>query len=159
MRSADGRTFTLYRVYPGECCCLSIACIMNGNKFPAFTEVEGTAYVISSDYVCKCMNGNMQWQTYLFKQLISNITQFTDLTDNIVFNSMDSRIAKLLSKRFEKYDVVHITHQSIANEVGKSREVISRSLGHLESKVLIKLARGQVEIIDHEGLESFLLLH
>jgi CRP/FNR family transcriptional regulator len=161
MRSADGRTFTLYRVYSGECCCLSIVCIMNGNKFPAFTEVEGegTAYIISADYVRKCMNENTMWQSYLFKQLTSKITQFTDLTDNLVFNSMDSRVAKLLSKGFEKYDVVHTTHQSLANEVGTSREVVSRSLGHLESKGLIKLARGQVEIIDHKGLQSFLLVH
>jgi CRP/FNR family transcriptional regulator len=161
MRSSDGRTFTLYRVNPGECCCLTVSSIMNDTRFPAAIEVEeeGTALVISAGYVRKCISKNVLWQAYLFQLLTRNISHLTDLTDILAFNSMDSRVANLLCQSGVNKAVIRATHQCLANEVGTSREVISRSLGHLEEKGFIKLSRGQVEILDQQGLESFTSIH
>ena len=159
MRSSDGRTFTLYRVYPGECCCLTVSCILNDIGYPAIIEVESecTAFVISAGHIRKNISENMLWQTYLFKLLTSKLTHLTDLTDILAFNNMDSRVANFLCH--SNRNVINATHQRLANEVGTSREVISRSLGHLEDKGFIKLSRGQVEILDHQGLESFTSIH
>ncbi len=160
-RSADGRTFTLYRVNSGECCCLTISCILNGTKFPAVTEVEEdvVAHVISASHVRKWLRENQRWQSYIFGQLTNKITQFTSLTDNLVFHSMDSRIANLLCNCSDNDNVVYSTHQCLASEVGTSREVVSRSLGNLESRGYIKLTRGQVEIVDFKALYSYSTLH
>ena len=159
MRSSDGRTFTLYRVNPGECCCLTVACILNDIGYPAIIEVESecTAFVISAGHIRKNISENLLWQTYLFKVLTSKITHLTDLTDILAFNNMDTRVANFLCR--SNHNVINSTHQRLANEVGTSREVISRSLGHLEEKGFIKLSRGQVEILDHKGLESFTSIH
>ena len=160
-RSADGRTFTLYRITSGECCCLSIACILNGTKFPAITEAEEdvVAYVISATHVRKWLSENHSWQSYIFTQLSRKITQFTNLADNLVFHNMDSRIASLLCTSSGSQSIINTTHQCLANEVGTSREVVSRSLGHLEAEGYIKLTRGQVEIVDFEALHSYSALH
>ena len=160
-RSADGRTFTLYRVNSGECCSLMISCILNDTKFPAIVEVEDDvlAYLVPAQHVKDRLKADVEWQQYIFEQLTKKVTQLTDLTDNLVFNNMDSRIANLLCRRLEGRLVIYATHQCIANEVGTSREVVSRSLRLLESKNYIKLMRGQIEVVNFDALKSFSTLH
>lgn len=160
-RSVDGRTFTLYRVNSGECCSLMISCILNDTKFPAIVEVENDvlAYLVPAKHVRKRLKEDIEWQQYIFEQLTKKVTQLTDLTDNLVFNNMDSRIANLLCRRLEGRLVLYTTHQCIANEVGTSREVVSRSLRLLESNNYINLKRGQIEVVDLDALKSFSTLH
>lgn len=160
-RSTDGRMFTLYRVNTGECCSLMISCILNDTKFPAVVEVENdvVAYLIPARHVRKWLSENLDWQSYIFKQLTKKLTQLTDLTDNLVFSNMDSRIANLLCRRLGGDRIISATHQSIANEVGTSREVVSRSLRILESRGYIKLTRGQIEILNFDVLKSFSTIH
>jgi CRP/FNR family transcriptional regulator len=154
-RSADGRMFTLYRIHSGECCSLTVSCILNGTKFPAFIEVEddSKAYIIPAKHVRKFIREDEQWQKYIFEQLTKVVTQLTDLTDNFVFSSMESRIANLLYRRSNER-VIYATHQCIANEVGTSREVVSRSLRDLELKGCVRLKRGQVDVIDFSALKK-----
>ena len=158
--SPDGRMYTLYRVNSGECCSLSVSCILNTQNFPAILEAEedAKAYVIKAAQVRKWLKDDTAWQNYIFNQLTHELTKLIELTDNLVFNGMDSRIANLLCRRNMR-DVVQTTHQSIANEVGTSREVASRSLRKLESKGLIKLTRCQIKIVDLSLLKSFSVQH
>ena len=158
--SKDGRMFTLYRVNAEECCGLTISCLLNRTKFPAFIEVEEdvTAYEIPDFLVRTFVQHDLEWQTYLFNQLSNKIKQLTELTDNFVFNNMESRIANLLCRRLGKSsntNVICITHQVIANEVGTSREVTSRSLSLLESKGLLELKRGKITITNFHSLKNF----
>jgi len=154
--SPDGRACTLYQVSSGECCCLTISSILNNTKFPAIIEAENDvlAYKVSANQVRKWLREHKNWQKYIFKLLTQKVTQLANLADNLVFNNMDSRISNLLCRRQKEKRVVYATHQSIANEVGTSREVVSRSLKLLELKGYIKLKRGQVEIIDFNALNS-----
>jgi len=163
-RSEDGRMFTLYRVNAGECCSLTISCILNHTKFPAIIEVEQdvVAHVIPASCVRKYLREDNEWQKYIFDQLSKKVTQLTDLTDNVVFNNMEARIANLLCRRIDKKSgktVVRATHQAIADEVGTSREVASRSLNLLESKGYLELRRGEIRVIDSEGLRDYSTLH
>ncbi len=160
-RASDGRMFTLYRVFPGECCSLTLACIFNNTMFPAFIEAEDEVhgYTIPARYVRQWLCENPEWQAYFFRELTRNVTQLTDLTDNLVFNNMDSRIANLLCRRLTDKKIISTTHQSIANEVGTSREVVSRSLRLLESRGYIKLMRGKIEVTRLQDLQSFSCLH
>ena len=154
--SPDGRMYTLYRINSGECCSLTVSCILKGTGFPATLEVEEDvkAYVIPAEQVRLWLKEDMLWQSYIFGQLTHELTKLIELTDNLVFNCMDSRIANLLCRR-NTQQTVQATHQGIANEVGTSREVASRSLRKLESKGLIKLTRCQIEIVDFNLLKNY----
>ena len=163
-RSEDGRTFTLYRVNAGECCSLTVSCILNDTKFPAIIEAEEDviAYVIPARHVRKCLREDTKSQEYIFDQLTKKVTQLTDLTDNLVFNNMEERIANLLCRRLDSRcgkSIVYATHQVIANEVGTSREVASRSLSLLESKGYLELKRGEIKVIDFDALKNYSTLH
>ena len=160
-RSADGRMFTLYRVNPGECCSLTVSSILNNTMFPAIVEVEDDvlAYVVSAQHVRDWLRKDSQWQAYIFKQLTVKLTQLTQLMDNLAFDCMDSRIANLLCRRLGKSRVICTTHQCIADEVGTSREVVSRSLRTLECKGYIGLTRGRIEAVNFEDLKRFSTHH
>ena len=51
-----------------------------------------------------------------------------------------------------------MTHQEIANELGSSREVVSRLLGDLAARGVIRLSRGEIEITNIQVLETQLTL-
>jgi len=63
---------------------------------------------------------------------------------------MDQRIANFLS---EKSKLIHsklikISHQQIAYDLNTSREVVSRILKQMEKEGLVKISRGQLELLD-----------
>ena len=82
-----------------------------------------------------------------------------DTLDDVAFRRMDTRVASLLLERSRRGEArVRITHQEIADELGSSREVVSRILEDLQARGQIRLSRGSVEIIEPELLENSALL-
>ncbi len=69
---------------------------------------------------------------------------------------MDARVASLLLDRAGEADRVQITHQQVADELGSSREVISRILEDFQSRGLVSLSRGSLQITDRAGLSNAL---
>ena len=49
---------------------------------------------------------------------------------------------------------MRITHQEIAAELGSSREVISRLLEDFSERGFVSVSRGEVELLDAEGLRA-----
>ena len=59
---------------------------------------------------------------------------------------MNERLSDYLIERSEN-GVLAATHQAIANDLGTSREVISRLLKDLEEKGNVNLSRNRIEIL------------
>jgi CRP/FNR family transcriptional regulator len=81
-----------------------------------------------------------------------------DTLDEVAFGRMDARVASLLLRVAGEAVLVRMTHQDIADELGSSREVISRILEDFQSRGLLRLSRGAVELLDAEALGSAALL-
>ena len=62
---------------------------------------------------------------------------------------MDQRLAQHL---LERGPHLMTTHQAIADELGTVREVVSRRLKQLEGRGLVRLERGQIEVINEAGM-------
>ena len=150
----DGRMITLYRVVPNESCVMTIACILNGTQFPCIAEVEEqvTAYLIPANKVMTWQAQSV-WQAFIFSQLSLRLGSLVELTDDLAFHKMDARVARLLKQR-EKSGIILATHQQLANEIGTSREVVSRTLKHMEVQHLVTLHRNQVQIKDFDMLSQ-----
>lgn len=76
------------------------------------------------------------------------------IVDQVAFR----RIAAFLIDRAETENPVQITHQVIANELGSSREVISRLPDDFAERGLIRLSRGTIEAVDAEKLHQQVVL-
>jgi CRP/FNR family transcriptional regulator len=67
---------------------------------------------------------------------------------------MDVRLASILLERSQGYDMIHITHQEIAAELGSSREVISRLLEDFSAQGIVEVSRGSLKILDKQALQD-----
>ncbi|MCX6035732.1 MAG: helix-turn-helix domain-containing protein, partial [Chloroflexi bacterium] len=63
-------------------------------------------------------------------------------------------LASLLTERSRKSDLIQITHQEIAAELGSSREVISRILEDFSAQGMVEVSRGIIKILDRDTLQT-----
>ena len=76
--------------------------------------------------------------------------------EQILFKSIDERVASSLWDAMinSKEDVLTITHEAIAKDIGSAREVVSRMLKYFESEGIVQLFRGGIRIIDKNKLKK-----
>jgi CRP/FNR family transcriptional regulator len=151
-----GREITLYRFGNGESCILTANAILNQKTFPAVAvvESEAEAVMIPADTFRDWVRRYDLWREFVFDLLSQRLSSVMSILDEVVFRRMDARIAALLLNRALPSGRIQITHQEIAAELGSSREVVSRILEGFASAGLISSSRGQVEIVDKDGLQA-----
>lgn len=155
-----GREITLYRFGEGESCVITANAILNMQQFPAIAvvESEAEAVMIPADTFSDWMGRYDSWRNFVFNLNAQRLISVMEIVDEVAFQRMDRRIASLLLERAQGVNSVAMTHQEIANELGSSREVVSRLLGDLAAREIIRLSRGVIEIINKEKLEAQLAL-
>lgn len=149
--SETGREITLYRVEPGECCILTLSCIISEKRFPAFAMAESDlrAIVVPAVSIQNWMDNNRTWRRYAWNLIAERLGEVISLVEEVTFRRMDERLAFYLnqSKLFPLQQQTRITHQQIAAELGTSREVISRLLKDLEEQRIVTLGRGWLKLL------------
>ena len=153
----NGREITLYRIGRGESCILTASCILSQLPFPAFAvcEEQVEAVVVPASQIRQWLADSSLWRDYVFGLVAHRMADIISLVEEVVFHRMDQRIADYLVQHCPQGEQrLEITHQLMASDLGTSREVVSRILKELESKGIIRVARGSVEILDHGQLKS-----
>ena len=149
--SESGREITLYRVEPGECCILTLSCIISHRRFPAFaiSETDLEAIVVPSAAIQEWMDNIRSWRRYAWNLIAARLGDVISLVEEITFRRMDERLGFYLSQtdRFPPGEKTPTTHQQIAAELGTSREVISRLLKDLEQQGIVQLGRGWIRLL------------
>jgi CRP/FNR family transcriptional regulator len=150
---ADGRSVTLYHITPGESCILTAGCILNDTPFPAIaetlTDVDGIAVPARS--VRRWIHESDAWRNYLFRLLAGRLQNVVELVNAIAFQRLDQRLAAWLLQNTAE-DALETTHQMIADELGSTREVISRLLKEMEREGVLALSRGRIRLVDRTAL-------
>jgi len=74
-----------------------------------------------------------------------------------LFHTIDQRLARwrLLARDRTRNGAFKITHEAMAQILGVSRSGVSSAAGSLQMKGLIRYARGQITLLNPEGLEVF----
>ncbi len=147
----SGKEVLLYYINPGESCALSIAAGLNNDKSVAYAITDKPTNMLAipletlRDMLLHFPRLN-DFVLQLFHQRFNELILFIDA---ISFKNVDFRlIANLKTKQQKsKSDIIPITHQQLANELGTAREVVSRLLKQLERDKKIKNLRGKIEII------------
>lgn len=151
----SGREITLYRVGKGESCILTASCILSDLPFPALAvcETDAKAVVLPAEDVKRWLADSSDWRDYIFGLVAKRLTNIIDVVEDVAFRRMDRRIADYLIQHISiQSNIIQITHQKIASDLGTSREVVSRILKDLETKNYIQVTRGAVEVLDANGL-------
>ncbi len=151
-----GREITLYRFGNGQSCILTANAILSQKTFPAVATVEkdAEAVMIPAKDFREWVGSYDVWREFVFELLSQRLATVMTIVDEIAFRRMDARLASLLLTRSRIQNPMRITHQEIAAELGSSREVISRLLEDFSERGLVRVGRGEVEVIDSDGLQS-----
>jgi len=148
MLGEEGREITLYNVLEGETCILNVACILSSTPYPARAAVmqEGDAYIISAGDFRRFVDNYPEMRTFVYAGLGGRLISMMKLVEEVAFRRLDERLRHYLAEKNED-GVLNTTHQKIANDLGTSREIISRLLGELERKRSVSLSRNRIEIL------------
>jgi len=136
---------TLYTLKAGEQCIVNTASLLSQSEAIAsaqtLTDIEG--YLIDGESVKTLSKMSDVYQSYLFSLYQLRFEELTGLINDIKFKRLDTRIVEWLEKQHS--NMIEITHEQLATELGSSRVVISRLLKELEDKGVVVLHRGKIE--------------
>jgi CRP/FNR family transcriptional regulator len=151
-----GREITLYRFGNGESCILTANAILSEKNFPAVATVEkdAEAVMIPADTFRDWVRRYDLWREFVFELLSQRLSSVMAIVEEVAFRRMDVRVASLLVERRRSSDLIHMTHQEIAAELGSSREVISRILEDFSAQGMVEVSRGSIKILDREALQA-----
>lgn len=157
--SDKGREATLYKLNSGDTCYLSMSCMLSSDSYPAFAEIiePSTIAFIPSHIFNNYIYNTLEFQKYIFKNLYSKFNDVLGVLEEIAFERIDVRIAKYLlltSQKTNDTKFLYLTQEKIAQELGTSREVVSRMLTDFKNKDILKSQRGKITILDFEKLNS-----
>ncbi len=155
----NGREVTIYRVFPGEQCVLSLHSLLSGDYYlaNAIAETELILLTLSKAEFFQLIDESCEFQHYLLKYMSQNLCDVVKLVSEVAFQQINVRLASILKKLFTQSagEPIKVTHGQLAKELGTTREVISRTLKELENQRCIKLSRGRINLLSYQSLDWF----
>jgi CRP/FNR family transcriptional regulator len=145
--SGIGRELTLYEMGPGDICVLNASCLLANTRLPAnaasLTKVE-FLLMPSSDFL-DIMTRYMEMRSFVFSRISDSFVSIMSLIAEVTFGKMDERLSDYLTEKSENCRL-RTTHQKIADDLGTSREVVSRLLKEFERQGMVRLSRNSIEL-------------
>jgi CRP/FNR family transcriptional regulator len=143
----SSRQITLYELGPGDICVLNASCILSNAKLPAnaATTTETEVLLLSSRRFLDMIAGYEEMRTFVHSRINERMNAIMTLVSEIVFGKMDERLLNYLIEKSENNNLKR-THQHIAQDLGTSREVLSRLLKDFERQGLVFLSRNSIQL-------------
>jgi CRP/FNR family transcriptional regulator len=143
-----GREITLYEIGPGETCILNASCILANTSYPANAVTLSDVSLLlvpSADFRKLVLEHEEMW-AFVFTLLSERLARVMELVEEVAFGRLDQRLMDYLRDK-AKDNSLEATHQKIANDLGTSREVVSRLLKDFERKQQVVLSRNSITLL------------
>ncbi len=150
----NGREITLYDLGPGETCILNASSILSGGGYPAnaAASMETRVALLDAARFRHLMAASEDLREFVFALISIRLGDVMALVEEVAFGRMDERLTEYLRERSvssgpsSDISVLNTTHQKIANDLGTSREVVSRLLKDFERRGLLELHRNTIRL-------------
>lgn len=147
----DGREILLYYLTPGESC---ISSILSGltqgtSKVKAVVEEDAEILMLSLPKAKEWLTKYPEWSTFVFELYHKRFEDLVNMVNSIAFQKVDARLLYLLDQKSKLYKSkeLSVTHQQLADELGITREAVSRVLKQIETEGKIKLSRNKITLL------------
>lgn len=148
----QGKSIQLYTILPGEACVVSSGALLGALPFDATgvaaTDIELAA--VPAEVVDALVAEEPAFRTFLFRLYGERIADLMGLVEALAFQRLDQRLARLLVERGPQ---LKVTHQTLADELGVAREMVSRVLRSFADRGLIEQQRECILVPDAAALE------
>jgi len=159
--SEEGKHVTLYRLHEGEMCMLSASCVLQSITFDVFVDAEedSECYLVNGPSFADISERNCDVKIFALELAVSRFSDVIWVMQQILFMSMDKRLAIFLSDESARLDsdVITLTHEQIAKYIGSAREVVSRMLKYFANEGIVDVSRKGVRITDKKRLRDLTL--
>lgn len=156
--SENGKEITLYRLHAGDMCMLSASCVLQTITFDVFVdaEEESECCVINGSVFAEISEHNPQIKIFALETAVSRFSDVMWVMQQILFMSMDKRLAIFLYDECVRTDsdTILLTHEQIARYIGSAREVVSRMLKYFAGEGIVEVSRKGVKIADRQRLRE-----
>ena len=164
MLSEGGKEITLYRLFAGEVCMLSAACVLESITFDVHVDAEedsecirigGAAFAEASERV-------PEMKIFALETTVSRFSGVMWTMQQILFLPFDHRLAVFLLDELSRTggDTVKLTHEQIAKYMGSAREVVSRQLRRFADDGLVTASRSEgIRILDKKRMRKLTVEH
>lgn len=151
--ATDGasREILLYRVSPGELCVFTTSCALSHASYPADGRTEGPtrAVALPVDRFQDLIDRSGVLRRVVFAALSERLHEVMALVESVAFRRLEERVAAwLLASSDGGAHPLECSHQQVADEVGSTREPVSRALAALARDGAIELGRRRIEVVD-----------
>lgn len=154
--SPDGKEATLYRITEGETCVLALNSLFNAVLYPAWVEAvdDTTVAQVPGDTYRDLFQSEAAVQDITMRALSSAVFGLMSELEIRHAYTVDQRLAHFLLTRATPEGTVPYTQQSIASEIGTTREVVGRFMMQFAARGLVKSGRGRITLLDKAGLNG-----
>ena len=146
----DGREILLYYIKTGESCIMSFLAGIHEDtsKVKLVVEEDSEVLMLPIAKASEWIKVYPEWADFIFKLYHKRFEELLDVINAIAFQKLDDRIVTLLKRKASVYgsNEFSLTHQQLAEELGTTREVVSRLLKQMEKQQLITLSRNKITL-------------
>lgn len=148
----NGEELILYFIEQGDTCAMTLSCCLGNSKSEiiAVAETHTKLIMVPVQKMEEWLGKYKSWQKFILQSYHDRMTELLQAVDTIAFLKMDERLFKYLKDKamVNHNDVIHVTHQQIAQDLHTSRVVVSRLLKKLELEGKIQLFRNNIKVIE-----------
>ena len=156
--SITGQQLTLYRIFQGQSCVLTTACLLSGNNYSAqaITETNVEIVLLPKNEFNKMIDESVAFRQFVFDSFSERLATMMQRTSELATYSIDQRLAAALLARVERQNdrSLAVTHGELAIEIGTAREVVSRRLAAFEKEGTVMRQRNYLEILSETQLQE-----
>lgn len=135
-QQGDLREISLYYVRPFQTCVLSLAATFRDCKSSVFakTTQPTTILKIPVRHIATWFYAYKSWNRFVLEAFIESYESLLAAHTKLAFNNIPERLMDYLHKEMalQNSKTICLTHQALADEIGTSREVVSRTLKQFE---------------------------
>ena len=119
------------------------------SKVKAEVEEDAEILFLPMDKVALFIREYPQWLDYIFRLYHKRFEELLEIVNDVTFKKVDERLLSLLNKKRELTgsNILNITHEQLANELGTARTVVSRLLKQLEDMGKVQLGRNKIILV------------
>lgn len=141
----------LYYIKPGESCIMSfLAGIHNDtSKIKAIVEEDAEVLLIPVSKASEWIKEFPEWSDFIFTLYQKRFEELLEVVNAVAFQKVDARLLHLLKQKSSLFlsKEIPITHQQLADDLGITREAVSRVLKQMENDKLILLGRNKISLM------------
>ncbi|VAV87772.1 hypothetical protein MNBD_ALPHA06-1517 [hydrothermal vent metagenome] len=154
--SEAGRELVLYRITTGQSCVITTACLLSSEPYPveAVSEERTRIALLPQRDFDAAFASNAEFRASVFATYGQRMAQMMGLLAELAFEPLDRRLARHLLRHADGQGRLEITQDRLAAELGSAREAVNRKLNVWQRQKWVKLARGQVIVLDRGRLHK-----